>query len=76
MSAMHHDESPDLISGCKQAKGYPRVIVELCDIVATRGARLSATGILGILKKLGRDTVNEGEKQKSVIDFITSSEII
>lgn len=44
-----------------------KVIVELCDIVATRGARLSAAGILGVLKKLGRDTMKEGEKQKSVI---------
>ncbi|KAF9614658.1 hypothetical protein IFM89_019635 [Coptis chinensis] len=32
-----------------------------------RGARLSAAGISGILKKLGKDTVKEGEKQKSVI---------
>lgn len=44
-----------------------RVIVELCDTIATRGARLSAAGIYGILKKLGRDTVRDGEKQKSVI---------
>jgi len=42
-----------------------RVIVEVCDIVATRGARLSAAGIFGILKKLGRDTMRE--KQKGVI---------
>lgn len=41
--------------------------MELCDIVATRAARLAASGILGILKKLGRDTVKEGENQKSVI---------
>lgn len=44
-----------------------KLLVELCDIVATRGARLSAAGIVGILKKLGRDTVRDGEKQKSVI---------
>lgn len=44
-----------------------KLVVELCDIVATRGARLSAAGIVGILKKLGRDTVRDGEKQKSVI---------
>lgn len=44
-----------------------KVIVELCDIVATRGARLSAAGIFGILKKLGRDTIKDGEKQKGVI---------
>lgn len=41
--------------------------MDLCDIVAVRGARLSAAGIFGILKKLGRDTVKEGEKQRSVV---------
>lgn len=46
-----------------------KVIVELCNIVATRGARLSAAGVLGILKKMGRDTVKGGEKQKTVIDM-------
>lgn len=42
-----------------------KAVIALCDIVATRGARISAAGILGILKKLGRD--KEGDKQKSVI---------
>ena len=41
--------------------------MELCDVVTTRGARLSAAGIFGILKKLGRDTVRIGEKQKSAV---------
>lgn len=44
-----------------------KIVVKLCDIVATRGARLSAAGILGILKKLGRDTLKDGEQQKSSI---------
>ena len=44
-----------------------KLIVDLCDIISIRGARLSAAGILGILKKLGRDTVREGEKRRSVI---------
>ncbi|RZC72382.1 hypothetical protein C5167_035609 [Papaver somniferum] len=44
-----------------------RLVVKLCNIVATRGARLSAAGILGILKKIGKDTVKEGEKQRTVI---------
>lgn len=35
--------------------------MELCDIVASRGARLAAAGIVGILKKLGRDGLREGE---------------
>ncbi|XP_022754971.1 hexokinase-1-like isoform X1 [Durio zibethinus] len=77
MSAMHHDTSPDLkVVGTKlkdileifnTSLKMRKVIVELCDIVATRGARLSAAGIVGILKKLGRDTVKDGEKQKSVV---------
>ncbi|XP_031275712.1 hexokinase-1-like isoform X1 [Pistacia vera] len=77
MSAMHHDTSSDLRVVGKKLKDIleipntslkmRKVIVSLCDIVATRGARLSAAGIVGILKKLGRDTVKDGEKQKSVI---------
>ncbi|XP_043704147.1 hexokinase-1-like [Telopea speciosissima] len=77
MSAMHHDKSSDLrvvgnklkdILGISNTSLKTRkVIVELCNIVSTRGARLSAAGILGILKKLGRDTVKEGEKQRTVI---------
>lgn len=31
-----------------------RVVYEVCDIIAQRGARLSAAGIVGILKKIGR----------------------
>ncbi|CAK7337519.1 unnamed protein product [Dovyalis caffra] len=77
MSAMHHDASSDLRvvgSKLKDILEIPntslkmrKAIVELCDIVATRGARLSAAGIVGILKKLGRDAVKDGEKQKSVV---------
>ncbi|KAK3016469.1 hypothetical protein RJ639_007718 [Escallonia herrerae] len=77
MSAMHHDTSSDLkVVGTKlkdileisnTSLKTRKVVVEVCDIVATRGARLSAAGILGILKKLGRDTVKEGDNQRSVI---------
>ncbi|XP_027358112.1 hexokinase-1-like [Abrus precatorius] len=77
MSAMHHDTSSDLkVVGNKlrdileihnTSLKMRKIVVELCDIVAIRGARLSAAGILGILKKIGRDTVKGGEKQKSVI---------
>ncbi|PKI50055.1 hypothetical protein CRG98_029555 [Punica granatum] len=77
MSAMHHDTSPDLKVVANKLKDIleinntsfkmRKVIVELCDTIATRGARLSAAGIYGILKKLGRDAVRDGEKQKSVI---------
>ena len=44
-----------------------KIVVEVCDIVAIRGARLAAAGIVGILKKIGRDTIKDGEKQRSVI---------
>ncbi|KAM7257764.1 hypothetical protein ACFE04_013505 [Oxalis oulophora] len=77
MSAIHHDNSPDLKVVASKLKDIleisntnlitRKVIIEICDIVASRGARLSAAGIFGIIKKLGRDTVREGEKQKSVI---------
>lgn len=77
MSAMHHDTSHDLkvvASKLKDVLGITntslkmrKVIVDICDIVASRGACLSAAGILGILKKLGRDTLKQGENQKSVI---------
>ncbi|XP_051131189.1 hexokinase-1 [Andrographis paniculata] len=77
MSAMHHDTTPDLkVVGNKlkdilevpnSSLKMRKMVVEICDVVAKRGARLSAAGILGILKKLGRDEVNEGEKLRSVI---------
>lgn len=44
-----------------------KIVVQVCDIVATRGARLAVAGILGILQKTGRDTVKVGDKQKSVV---------
>lgn len=43
------------------------MVVEICNIIATRGARLSAAGILGILKKLGKDTISEVVGHKNVI---------
>ncbi|KAK9705910.1 hypothetical protein RND81_07G091400 [Saponaria officinalis] len=77
MSAMHHDTSPDLkvvASKLKDVLGISntslktrKLIVDICDIVASRGACLSAAGILGIFKKLGRDNLKLGENQKSVI---------
>lgn len=77
MSAMHHDTSPDLkVVGSKlkdilevssTSLKVRKAVVAVCEIVAIRGARLSAAGIVGILKKLGRETTKDGEKQKSVI---------
>ncbi|KAE8700674.1 Detected protein of unknown function [Hibiscus syriacus] len=77
MSAMHRDTSSDLKVVASNLKDVLEIsntslkmrkaIVELCNVVATRGARLSAAGVLGILKKMGRDTIKDGEKQKTVI---------
>ncbi|GLU14421.1 hypothetical protein SLE2022_309930 [Rubroshorea leprosula] len=77
MSAMHHDTSPDLKVVANKLKDIleisssslkmRKLIVALCNIVATRGARVAAAGILGILKKMGRDTIKDGEKQRTVI---------
>ncbi|XP_058745368.1 hexokinase-2-like [Vicia villosa] len=76
MSAIHHDSSADLNVVKTKLKSIleisdtslqvRKVIVELCNIVATRGARLAAAGILGILKKLGKDTITT-DGQKNVI---------
>lgn len=44
-----------------------KVVVQLCNIVSTRGARLSAAGIFGLIKKLGRDQLKVGEKQRTVV---------
>lgn len=32
-----------------------KVVVKVCDVVTRRAARLAAAGIIGILKKIGRD---------------------
>uniref|UniRef100_M1BDB5 Phosphotransferase n=2 Tax=Solanum TaxID=4107 RepID=M1BDB5_SOLTU len=77
MSAMHHDTSSDLrVVGDKlkdileisnTSLKTRRLVVELCNIVATRGARLAAAGILGIIKKMGKDTPRESGPEKIVV---------
>ncbi|RRT53166.1 hypothetical protein B296_00049994 [Ensete ventricosum] len=79
MSAMHHDTSPDLkVVGTKlnEVVGIVdtslktrKVVIQICDIIAKRGARLAAAGIVGILKKIGRDTaVKDGSKAVIAMD--------
>ncbi|XP_062209505.1 hexokinase-8-like [Phragmites australis] len=75
ISAMHHDETPDLkivaekleenLAITNTSLETRKLIVEICDIVARRAARLAAAGLAGILKKLGRDCT--AQKQRSVI---------
>ncbi|GER51385.1 hexokinase [Striga asiatica] len=76
MSAMHHDTSSDLrVVGSKlkdilevpsSSLKMRKMVVSICDVVALRGARLAAAGILGILKKLDRD--NSSEKSVVAVD--------
>ncbi|XP_051113248.1 hexokinase-1-like [Andrographis paniculata] len=76
MSAMHHDKSSDLRIVDEKLRSIfeilntslrtRKLVVRLCDIIATRGARLAAAGILGVLKKMGRDSPRE-TSEKTVI---------
>ncbi|KAH9623810.1 hypothetical protein KSS87_007047, partial [Heliosperma pusillum] len=65
MSTMHEDNTPDLrevgrileeVLGIQDLPLKVRkLVVNICDVVTRRAARLAAAGILGILKKIGRD---------------------
>lgn len=65
MAAMHEDDSPDLrevariLTEILEIPDVPlklrKVVVKVCDVVTRRAARLTAAGIVGILKKIGRD---------------------
>lgn len=65
LAAMHEDESFDLREVARIFKDIleipdvplkvRRLVVKVCDIVTRRAARLAAAGIVGILKKVGRD---------------------
>ncbi|GAA0143004.1 kinase [Lithospermum erythrorhizon] len=62
---MHEDVSPDLHEVSRMLKEVfdisdtalevRKLIVKVCDVVIRRAARLAAAGIVGILKKIGRD---------------------
>ncbi|MQL81968.1 hypothetical protein Taro_014433 [Colocasia esculenta] len=65
MSAVHHDTSPDLRAVARTLQDVlgihntslktRKLVIEVCEVLAKRGARLAAAGVVGILKKLGRD---------------------
>jgi hexokinase len=65
ISKIHADESSDLkvvgnvlrdVYGIQNTSlAVRKIVYEVCDTVAERGARLAAAGIVGILKKIGRD---------------------
>lgn len=76
MLIMHHDASPDLKTvGIKlkevleiesSSRKTRELVVDVCEVVARRGARLAAAGIHGVLKKLGRVT-DRTDKRRTVI---------
>lgn len=76
MSTMHHDSSPDLrlvgaqlkeVLGIHNTSHKTRkFVVDVCDMVAKRAARLAAAGIYGIIKKIGRDTLSDDKKMTVV----------
>lgn len=65
MAKMLEDDSPELTEVAKILKDkleipdaslkVRKLIVKVCDVVTRRAARLAAAGIVGILKKIGRD---------------------
>ncbi|KAE9606526.1 hypothetical protein Lal_00014046 [Lupinus albus] len=65
MAAMHEDDSPDLrevarvLNDIFEIPDAPlkarKMVVKVCDVVTRRAGRLAAAGIVGILKKIGRD---------------------
>ncbi|CAM8964536.1 unnamed protein product [Rhodiola kirilowii] len=66
MAAMHEDDSPNLVEVSRIFEDaleipddvplkFRRLVVKVCDTVTRRAARLAAAGIVGILKKIGRD---------------------
>lgn len=65
MAAMHEDSSQELtevaqiLEDILEISDIPlkvrKLVVKICDIVTCRAARLAAAGIVGILKKIGRD---------------------
>lgn len=77
VSSMHQDVSSDLEvveNTLKNVFGISNIpletrklVVELCNIVTVRAARLAGAGIVGILKKLGRDVIGPTGKNKTVV---------
>ncbi|GLT82145.1 hypothetical protein SLE2022_005550 [Rubroshorea leprosula] len=65
VAAMHEDDSPELTEVERILKHdleiqdvslkVRKLVLKICDVVTRRAARLAAAGIVGILKKIGRD---------------------
>ncbi|CAM0957444.1 unnamed protein product [Alopecurus aequalis] len=78
VSAMHHDETPDLrivaeklavsLNIADTSLETRKMVVEICDIVTRRSARLAAAGIVGIIRKIGRGTPSDKRRTVIAID--------
>ncbi|XP_006643859.1 hexokinase-8 [Oryza brachyantha] len=78
ISAMHHDETPDLnivaeklhqiLQITNTSLETRKMVVKICDIVARRAARLAAAGVAGILMKLGRNGCANTQRSVIAID--------
>uniref|UniRef100_A0A0E0JNF0 4-hydroxy-4-methyl-2-oxoglutarate aldolase n=1 Tax=Oryza punctata TaxID=4537 RepID=A0A0E0JNF0_ORYPU len=76
MLMMHHDTSSDLrtvANKLKEVLGIEhtsfttrKLVVDVCEAIATRGARLAAAGIYGIIQKLGQHS-DIPNRRRSVI---------
>ncbi|KAG0491786.1 hypothetical protein HPP92_005184 [Vanilla planifolia] len=76
ISEMHHDTSSDLRVVGEKLKDVleitntclreRKMVVEVCGIITRRAARLAAAGIVGILKKQGRDA-STSDNQRTVV---------
>ncbi|BBN14847.1 hexokinase [Marchantia polymorpha subsp. ruderalis] len=70
MSKMHGDETHDLRNVAKVLKDafnisgtsltVRKIVYMVCEVVCERGGRLAAAGVVGILKKIGRDGTGAG----------------
>ncbi|GAV65038.1 Hexokinase_1 domain-containing protein/Hexokinase_2 domain-containing protein [Cephalotus follicularis] len=79
VAAMHEDDSPELTEVARIMKDIVempdvplkvrKLIVKVCDVVTRRAARLAAAGIVGILKKIGRDGSGGITSGRSRSDF-------
>ncbi|CAN1286186.1 HXK1 [Linum perenne] len=65
-SSSHHCHVSGFLQIHSTSLRTRKAIVEVCNIIATRGARLAAAGVVAILRKMGKDGVKEGG-EKTVV---------
>eukprot|EP00252_Welwitschia_mirabilis_P015230 TRINITY_DN3349_c0_g1_i1.p1 TRINITY_DN3349_c0_g1~~TRINITY_DN3349_c0_g1_i1.p1 ORF type:complete len:549 (-),score=109.66 TRINITY_DN3349_c0_g1_i1:303-1949(-) len=78
LSAMHHDESLDhrvvetTLNKILGVSGIPlrtrKLVFDVCNVITLRAARLAGAGIVGVLKKIGRDKTGNAQRTVVAID--------